>query len=158
MSTDTSGIATIPASHGSNNNQRVGQEFTNRAAHVVQKALEPAASPGNTVTATPAALVSFATQDITKLGIQLEVATAALDQLDLYVQYHADGDYINLSVGVDWSSHGYPVTSSNITNDASIAVGTHWIDLDVSAFYSVRIWAASATTSTVDVYAGGING
>ena len=159
MSADSTGTVNLPGSVSSSDNSRkVYRKVTDGADHVVQKGFAPAASTGNTVTATLAALASFATEDITTLGIQLEVATAALDQLDLYVKYNADGDYVDLGIGVDWSSAGYPVTKSNITNDVSIAVGSHYIDLNVSAYYAIQIWAASASTSTVGVYAGGING
>lgn len=123
---------------------------------VADNAFMPAASTGNNVTSTLSAVAAFAVEHISKLGMQLEVTTATLDQLDLYVKYHADGDYIDLGVGTDWSTGSYPIINSDIANDASIAVGSHYIDIDVSAFYSIQIWMASSATSTVDVYAGGI--
>ena len=115
------------------------------------------ASTGNATTTTLAAVGAFSAEGMKNIGVEIEVVTTALNALDLYVKYHASGNYIDLGIGVNWATAGYPVTASDITNDASVAVGSHYIDLDVSAFHSVQLWASvAAGTGSVNLYAGGV--
>lgn len=134
------------------------QEMVDGAAKVssISAPLAPDGVVGTVIGATLTAVAAFATENITKLGFQLEVATATLDQLDVYVKYNADGDYIDLVRGVDWTTPAYPILACDIANDAAVAIGTHYMDIDVSAYYSVQLRVASSASSTVSVYPGGV--
>lgn len=145
----------------SGNPEEIDQDVTKGHAHVRLPVSAPDAVTGVTVGTTAIAIATFATDDIKSLGLQLKVATTALNTLSLFVKYHADGDYIDLRVGDNttnnWKTHGYPVTDSNITNDTAVAIGNSYIDLDVSRFYTIQLRASVGVGSAVvDVLGGGM--
>ena len=136
------------------------QEGRKGASNVRKPAFEPPAINVAGLGTTLVAIATFDVKDLTRLGTQIKVTTAALTGLEVHAQYNAAGDYLNLGlVDLDFTTPNYPILNTDIaTPTTSIAVGDHFLDMDVSAFYSIQLWAKSGTSSDVDVFAGGVNG
>ena len=106
-------------------------------------------------TLVPVAAFNVAGLDV--LSLKINVEDNALDQFEIHVQRADKDEWEDLGLAnADYSTPNYPVINSDITNIASIATGSHILELNVSAYYRVMIKSASgnAALSKLEIFTG----
>lgn len=101
-----------------------------------------------TVTTSLDDVVEIRVSDINTLGCEIAVTTAALDQFAIQGRFAGDGAYQTLfNAAIDFTSpSGLLVgASGDLTTQA---VGSGWFIMDCDGLESVKIQAASGTTTS----------
>lgn len=94
---------------------------------------------------------------ISRLALEIRVATQALDVFIVQAKVHPDGAYMTiLSAIADYTTPAGIVVDASGDLNAIAAATTGWLIIDVLAFTSIRLLASAAVNNaSVLVYAGG---
>ena len=96
------------------------------------------------------------TSNYSRLMLTFTVATAALTDFNVDFQVHASGDFVTIaSVAADYTSPEGPILGASSDLTVAGTSGTHWLQLDVTGVYAVRIQAAGTSSVIAGHYGMG---